>query len=220
MQRDEMRKRLEELAKSAPPKDLSSGAMCYEMATPPERAEYVCPACGDKTLYATGRQPDTKGPTGLLRWLGRLLGAVTEPESQEPRPGDEAPGTGKSRDPVGLDLVSLVEWGIPDYRRQLQESGAAAAGVRLDESQFCERCRPGVAEPKLALVVPYEGEGGTHRVEGVSEEDVQLVCELFKGEGKHNQGATGEVPLKEHTRRLAELLGVPDPCAKGRRDAT
>lgn len=27
------------------------GAMCYEMASPPDRAEYVCPKCGEKTLY-------------------------------------------------------------------------------------------------------------------------------------------------------------------------
>ena len=27
------------------------GAMCYDMAGPPNRVEYVCPVCGEKTLY-------------------------------------------------------------------------------------------------------------------------------------------------------------------------
>jgi hypothetical protein len=27
------------------------GAMCYEVATPLERIEYICPVCGEKTLY-------------------------------------------------------------------------------------------------------------------------------------------------------------------------
>jgi DNA-directed RNA polymerase subunit RPC12/RpoP len=28
------------------------GAMCYEMSMPPDRAEYVCPTCGTKTIHA------------------------------------------------------------------------------------------------------------------------------------------------------------------------
>lgn len=28
------------------------GAMCYSIAVVPERTDYVCPTCGDKTLYA------------------------------------------------------------------------------------------------------------------------------------------------------------------------
>ena len=45
--------RLKKLADAPPPKELSMGAMCYEMMAPPDRAEYVCPDCGEKTLYAT-----------------------------------------------------------------------------------------------------------------------------------------------------------------------
>jgi hypothetical protein len=39
------------LAKSSPPTNLSTGAMCYKVAGPPNRVEYVCPTCGVKTLY-------------------------------------------------------------------------------------------------------------------------------------------------------------------------
>jgi len=50
MSRAEMKKLLATIgqAKAAEPK---MGAMCYEMALPPDRAEYVCPTCGEKTLY-------------------------------------------------------------------------------------------------------------------------------------------------------------------------
>lgn len=45
--------RLVSLSKKPAPKELKMGAMCYEMAAPPQRVEYVCPKCGAKTLYAS-----------------------------------------------------------------------------------------------------------------------------------------------------------------------
>jgi hypothetical protein len=52
--RAEIEARLKVLARGPAPTELSMGAMCYEMAAPPLRAEYVCPHCGEKTLYAYG----------------------------------------------------------------------------------------------------------------------------------------------------------------------
>ncbi len=49
--REEIIHRLELLAKSEAPTQLNPGAMCYEMAMPPDRIEYQCPVCGSKTLY-------------------------------------------------------------------------------------------------------------------------------------------------------------------------
>jgi hypothetical protein len=46
-------------AKKAP--EPKMGAMCYDMAAPPARAEYVCPKCGEKTLY-------TKEEAWKLQW--------------------------------------------------------------------------------------------------------------------------------------------------------
>ena len=47
----ELENRLKKLAESEPPKELFMGAMCYDMAAPPARVEYVCPDCGEKTFY-------------------------------------------------------------------------------------------------------------------------------------------------------------------------
>jgi hypothetical protein len=44
--------RLKNLEQSSAPKSLSPGAMCYKTAAAPNRAEYVCPVCGEKTLYS------------------------------------------------------------------------------------------------------------------------------------------------------------------------
>lgn len=44
--------RLKKLAESPPPSELDMGAMCYDMADPPDRTDYICPVCGEKTLYS------------------------------------------------------------------------------------------------------------------------------------------------------------------------
>jgi hypothetical protein len=51
LNRAEIEKKLQKLAETPPPGKLSHGAKCYAVAAPPTRAEYVCPTCGEKTLY-------------------------------------------------------------------------------------------------------------------------------------------------------------------------
>jgi len=53
MDRDQTKK---ELAKLEPVKESepSMSAMCYEIAAPPERIEYCCPVCGERTLHPFG----------------------------------------------------------------------------------------------------------------------------------------------------------------------
>jgi hypothetical protein len=43
--------KLQKLAKDPLPVNLEPGAMCYKSAGPPERAEYICPICGERTYY-------------------------------------------------------------------------------------------------------------------------------------------------------------------------
>lgn len=43
---------LKRLAEKPVPTKLSFGAMCYDMASPPERTEYVCTVCGTKTIHS------------------------------------------------------------------------------------------------------------------------------------------------------------------------
>lgn len=48
-----IRKKLRALAAKPAPTKLSTGAMCYEMAMLPSKATYVCPTCGERSLYST-----------------------------------------------------------------------------------------------------------------------------------------------------------------------
>jgi hypothetical protein len=50
--REQIAEKLKTLRQAPKPADLKMGALCYEMAAPPNRAEYVCPVCHEKTLYA------------------------------------------------------------------------------------------------------------------------------------------------------------------------
>ena len=52
LNRLDLEKKLQELAKAPPPTKLAPGAMCYEVMAPPDRQEYACPKCGEKSLYA------------------------------------------------------------------------------------------------------------------------------------------------------------------------
>lgn len=63
-----LRKQLQELARSDPPKELSMGAMCYEMAMPPVRIDYTCPVCTNKTLYAASEENGWNESTRFLSW--------------------------------------------------------------------------------------------------------------------------------------------------------
>ncbi len=53
MSKGEIEKMLRRLETQKAPKP-KMGAMCYDVAAPPSRAEYVCPRCGEKTLYTSG----------------------------------------------------------------------------------------------------------------------------------------------------------------------
>ena len=50
MSREQIQERLKELESRKAPQP-KMGACCYSMSTPPKYAEYICPACGEKTLY-------------------------------------------------------------------------------------------------------------------------------------------------------------------------
>jgi hypothetical protein len=63
---EDLRQRLRRLAESPPPAELNrEGAMCYSVAPPPDRAEYLCPACGERTLYVLDERAHPGAPDGL-----------------------------------------------------------------------------------------------------------------------------------------------------------
>jgi len=64
--REQIDKFLDELAeKPAPDAKIFEGVSCYDMMMPPDRIEYVCPVCGEKTIHA--HKGFYKEPTWSLR---------------------------------------------------------------------------------------------------------------------------------------------------------
>jgi len=53
LSQQEVEKLLARIEKTEEP-DYVMGAMCYEPVAQPDVAEYVCPACGEKTIYSDG----------------------------------------------------------------------------------------------------------------------------------------------------------------------
>lgn len=51
MSRAQIEQMLQKLEKQRAPKRIIN-AMCYDIVAPPSEAEYVCPVCGQKTLYS------------------------------------------------------------------------------------------------------------------------------------------------------------------------
>ena len=63
MSQAEIEKMLCRIETSETPKTKQMGAMCYSMTPPPDRMEYVCPVCGEKTLYAMKKFEDSEWPS-------------------------------------------------------------------------------------------------------------------------------------------------------------
>jgi hypothetical protein len=53
--KEEIRRRLEKISTCSPPRELKTGAMCYAPRLLPERVDYICPLCGQKTLYVSSK---------------------------------------------------------------------------------------------------------------------------------------------------------------------
>lgn len=189
--RDEAIAALRELAKKPAPKQLSPGAMCYSMAMPPATHEHVCTICGERTRYAM------KDTGGMIGGLKKLLGGKA-PEDPHPEVRD-------------LNQSGCVRVLMLDHVRRLAGE-IRELPVTLEESEFCRNCCPTVPAPgpSLFLVVRWSGQE-EHRVRNISQDDITLLKELNDGKETHAGGFGQESPLKNHLKRISELLGIePD----------
>ena len=87
LSRADIQKRLQKLADQPAPTNLKLGAMCYKVAGPAERAEYVCPKCAEKSLYTKGLayvlESDIQDSRRQIRTLQTLVDrSITLDESE------------------------------------------------------------------------------------------------------------------------------------------
>jgi len=96
--------------------------------------------------------------------------------------------------------------GLDSCRRAAKE--IKKLHVKLDESQFCRKCSPDVENPRLALLVYYEGEERPHRIENIGLRDLILIRQFLSGSKKYTDEYDKEWALKNYSKRLSDLLGV------------
>jgi hypothetical protein len=157
LSKGEVKKLLAGLEKTPEPAPRM-GAMCYEMAMPPDRYEYVCPTCGEKTLY-----------------------------------------TREAAEVVGIDLSAC---------RFHFERMPHKEAMTLDESAFCQKCRPEGKYPELVLTIRFD-DGTSKVIRGVTRRDMELLEAALKGE-THIDGPGEMKAVKDGLPRLQELLGVKE----------
>ncbi|HEY3321152.1 MAG TPA: hypothetical protein VGP72_11850 [Planctomycetota bacterium] len=68
LSRSETQQRLKQLATAPAPTSLNHGAMCYDSAGPALVSQYLCPKCGNKSVYPLPADGRTSPEVGALTW--------------------------------------------------------------------------------------------------------------------------------------------------------
>lgn len=189
LSREDIQKQLAVIAKSPPPLGQPPGAMCYKVAAPPSRIDYVCPTCGEKTLYAYDAQGFNHTPTSesddpnvvFLSYLAHLESIAKNTKSRS--------------------MCHVVYFDLGHSRRLIP--WIKKLDIELDESQFCKHCSPNIEEPKIGLIIRYPDQPQPHHVWGVTWKDISMLKEVSKG-----KTSDGDRALINYLDRLEELLGV------------
>jgi hypothetical protein len=201
--RAKIRQRLSELAHTSqtylsPYRNVS--AYCYVSVRPPEKLEYICPKCNEKTFYQLGDSSP-------------IIELLTKENNE--------------RYIASNDLYILIE-SIISCRRIVKEIHTVS--IELNEIQFCKKCSSKVETPKLSMILRYEGKEEPYRVDDVTLDDIMLLKEFFNESKKENEKPDNsnskipekeisdvwhfswiserEIPMKSRIERLSELLGV------------
>lgn len=77
MSRREISRMLERVAREDEP-EFVMGAMCYAVMAMPEVAEYVCPVCGEKTVYGAGQAATIQWELSTARAMVESIRSVTD----------------------------------------------------------------------------------------------------------------------------------------------
>jgi len=83
-------------------------------------------------------------------------------------------------------------------------------GFILTSITNCRKCSPGVKEPAMILKVRYSGKPDAAVTRGITPNDLKLINEFLSGSDRHTGEQGRETPLNQHTKRVQQLLGVPE----------
>ena len=113
------------------------------------------------------------------------------------------------RDEKTKDFFLLLCENLPRCRALVKNLTLIRA--RLDESAFCSHCASKGSKPALTLFVQLDSKGPEHRTSPVNAFDLELLKDFLEGKNIHVTKTDKEIALKDHTKRLSELLGLKSP---------
>jgi hypothetical protein len=105
-----------------------------------------------------------------------------------------------------FDNFWYVQGEIINCRRELEK--VKGVNIKLDESEFCKKCRPEVTNPRLILLINIEDTEDTLRIININSNDIRVLGEFLNGDIIHKTFNDGEEPLVNYKKRIIELLGL------------
>ena len=183
LKRAELVERLKKLAESEPPKDLSFGAMCYEMAAPINK-EMPCPKC-TRTMKVGEKD--------------EILSAYRVPL--------------KRIQDLGVDAKLIVPEHCPECGFGLGDCGLTwnEREKLSPEDWKAKQFHLEIKYPDHPKVVRVELEGTSwfSRKAG-SDSDIELIALFLQGKDRYSWGNDSESALKDKIDRLRELFGIEE----------
>jgi hypothetical protein len=133
-------------------------ASCYIPAPTITEVYYICPTCGERTVYVASK------PEGRLALKMASLGVI-----------------------------------------------GANSGLRIDFEAhgLCHHCDRRVKPARLDVLIRYDEDGETERIEGITPDDVDKLIALVYGYGPRPQASSFSSPLCDRVPRIVERLPAP-----------
>lgn len=192
-----LQERLEAIASRDAPKCEPRVAMCYVIAAPPDQKAYICPVCGNKTVYMTQRTYSRGHKNRLME--GSWEEAVFNVESMR-------------RKMEELHLIAQRN----GYALTLDESSLCARCGKDKKTDFilvAKNARgdikrtAGVTDRDLIYLTAFFYGEDYYPPRVITPGVFSAGMSSRKGDGKDG------FPLKEKTGRIAELLGLAPPSS-------
>ena len=183
--KSQIEEKLKHLATTPPPEKMNFGAMCYSTSMAIGTISYICPVCGEKTLY---------------KYIGENEWVTSN--------GEELSDLELTHRKRRYEAFEMVLREINACRREVQK--VKGINISLDESGFCDHCCPYITYPILYLLINIGGESDTVKTPNIDYMDIRLIHEFLSGSLVHKGYADEETPLVDYMGRIKELLGVKE----------
>jgi hypothetical protein len=103
-------------------------------------------------------------------------------------------------------IENILAFDLEICRKQIEK--VKGINILLDESEFCNKCKPNKKNPSLCLKVNIAGQTDSTRVCNITSRDIILLQEFLTDKLIHKGEYDEEYPLVKYSVRIKELLGI------------